>query len=34
MMGVESGAVLESFGEFIAAGLMKLYGHLSTEPAF
>jgi predicted hydrocarbon binding protein len=28
MTGLESGAVLESFGEFIAPALIKLYGHL------
>ena len=28
MTGIESGALLESFGEFIAPALMKLYGHL------
>jgi predicted hydrocarbon binding protein len=28
MTGLESGAVLESFGEFIAPTLIKLYGHL------
>jgi predicted hydrocarbon binding protein len=33
MTGLESGAVLESFGEFIAPALIKLYGHL-LKPAW